>query len=137
MRVLLILLPAALLAQTPSTAPKSTAAPKAAPSTPAATPAAKSTAPAPGASAGMTDEQKTIYAIGLNIYKSISGFNFSPAELELVKKGLSDAAAGKPAVNLDAEGPKFQGLFVSRNKAAGAAFLAKAAAQPGAVKTAT
>ncbi len=87
----------------------------------------------------MTEEQKTIYAIGVFLYKrdNLAGFNLTPAELELVKKGISDAAAGKPAVNLDAEGPKLQPFLDSRTKAAGAAYLAKAAAQPGVVKTAS
>jgi FKBP-type peptidyl-prolyl cis-trans isomerase FkpA len=134
MRGLLIFLPALLLAQAPPAA-KSTAAAK-------STTAAKSvTAPAAG---GMTEEQKTLYALGLSIEKSIAGFTLSPAELELVKKGISDGAAGKPAVNLDTENPKIQALFQARSKAAAeamkaasVAYLAKAAAQPGAVKTAS
>ena len=116
-----ILLPALVMGQTP-TATKSTAG----------VPAAASTG-----GAGMTEEQKTLYALGLNISKSIGPFNLTPAELELVKKGLSDGLAGKPAVSMETYGPKLQPLYEARTKAAGAAFLAKAAAQPGAVKTAS
>ena len=69
-------------------------------------------------------------------------FNLTPAELELVKRALSDAAAGKPALELSEWGPKIQPLATSRSaavavkeKAASAAYLAKCAAEPGAVKT--
>jgi FKBP-type peptidyl-prolyl cis-trans isomerase len=74
--------------------------------------------------------------------QSISMFNLTPAELELVKRALSDAAAGKPAVELSEWGPKIQPLATSRSaavavkeKASSAAYLAKCAAEPGAVKT--
>ncbi len=132
MRGFLIFLPALLFAQTPAPSTKSTAA------NPAA--AAKSTtAPAAAASAvaGMTDDQKTIYALGLSIAESIAPFNLSPAELELMKKGMADAAAGKPALDLKVQGPKLQALATARSKAAGKAYLDKAAAQPGAVKLPT
>jgi FKBP-type peptidyl-prolyl cis-trans isomerase FkpA len=74
--------------------------------------------------------------------QSIATFNLTPAELELVKRALSDAAAGKPAVELSEWGPKIQPLATSRaaagavkEKASSAAYLAKCAAEPGAVKT--
>lgn len=90
----------------------------------------------------MTDEQKTIYAIGLSIARSLSSFDLSPDELEILKRALSDAAAGKPVVTLEEWGPKIQALnrerssrVVEKQKAASQAYLAKAAAEPGAVKT--
>jgi len=139
MRVFLFLLPTLLTAQTAATkappaktttpAPAPKAVPKAAP--------AKAAAPAP-----MTDEQKTIYALGLQMYRSLAAFDLSPAEMELVKRALADAAAGKPAVDVNEWGPKFQSLGQARSarvavkeKAASKAFLDKAATQPGAVKT--
>ncbi len=82
----------------------------------------------------MTDDQKTIYALGLSIYRSIGQFNLSPSELALVEKALADAAAGKPAVKLDEWGPKIQGFAQARVKQAAAAYVAKAEAEPGAVK---
>jgi FKBP-type peptidyl-prolyl cis-trans isomerase FkpA len=105
-----------------------------------------STAPKPAVAAApaplTTDEQKTVYALGLMMGQSISMFNLTPAELELVKRALSDAAAGKPAVELSEWGPKIQPLATSRSaavavkeKASSAAYLAKCAAEPGAVKT--
>ncbi len=90
----------------------------------------------------VTDEQKTIYALGLSIYRSLSQFNLSPSELDLVKRALTDAAENKPAEDIAAWGPKIQGLattraaqVVQKQKAASEAYFAKAAAQPGAVKT--
>ena len=104
-----------------------------------------STAPKPAVAAPApltTDEQKTVYALGLMMGQSISMFNLTPAELELVKRALSDAAAGKPALELSEWGPKIQPLATSRSaavavkeKASSAAYLAKCAAEPGAVKT--
>jgi FKBP-type peptidyl-prolyl cis-trans isomerase FkpA len=93
----------------------------------------------------MTEEQKTIYALGLNIAQSLKQFDLSPAEMELVKRGLTDGSVGgKPAVELSVYGPKIQGLATSRaaavttkEKANSLAYLTKAAAEPGAVKSAS
>lgn len=90
----------------------------------------------------MTDEEKTIYALGLSLYRSLGQFDLSPAELDIVKKALTDAAANKPAEDLQEWGPKIQGLATARaaraaekQKAFSAAYLSKAAAEPGAQKT--
>lgn len=107
--------------------------------------AAKTAAkPAPAQPAPMTDEQKTIYALGLSVYRSIGQFDLSPAEVAIVKRAISDAAAGKPALDLNEWGPKIGPLaqarsarVTEREKAQSADYLAKAAAQPGAVKTAS
>ena len=80
----------------------------------------------------MTDDQKTIYALGLSIYRSIGQFNLSPAELAIVEKALSDAAAGKPAVSLDQWGPKIQGFAQARVTQAAAAYVGKAEDELGA-----
>jgi FKBP-type peptidyl-prolyl cis-trans isomerase FkpA len=138
MRVLLIFLPALLMAQAP--APK--------PVTPPTTPKPAATAPKPAAPKSetaakpMTDDDKAIYALGLSIYRSLGQFDLSPAEMELVKQALTDAAANKPAVDLNTWGPKIDALasarasrVTSREKIASAAYLTKAAAEPGAVKT--
>jgi FKBP-type peptidyl-prolyl cis-trans isomerase FkpA len=106
-----------------------------APKPAAARPAAAKPAAATTAPALTTDEQKTIYAIGLSIYKSLAAFECSTEDLELVKRALSDARANKAAVTLDEWGPKIQALAISRAKAASTAYLAKAAAESGAVKT--
>ena len=139
-----------LLVQTPAPKPAVPAAtPKAAAPAPAAStattrkPAPAAKAPAAKASPSpMTDEQKLVYALGLIMQRSLGQFDLSPAELELVKRALNDGTAGKPAIDLDEWGPKVQTLareraarVVTREKATAAAYLAKAATAPGAVKT--
>jgi FKBP-type peptidyl-prolyl cis-trans isomerase FkpA len=147
MRGLFFLLPAVMLAQTPP-APK----PAATPATPAkaATPGAGRGAPGRGAATAKppgpkpltTDDEKTVYALGLSIAKSLSPFDLSPAEIDILKRALTDAAANKPEIKLDEWGPKIDGLarargakVTERQKATSAAYLTKAAAEPGAVKT--
>ena len=150
-RVLIFILPAVLWAQTPTTAPKPAAAaapkpaaPKTAAPVAAKKPVAPPPAPKPPAPKPMTDDEKTIYAVGLSIYRSLGQFDLSPAELEIVRKALTDAAAGKPAVELETWGPKIQGLETARTarvaekqKALSAAYLVKAGGEPGAQKTAS
>ena len=95
--------------------------------------------------ADMTDDQKTAYALGANIGRQIGGFNLTPAELEAMKKGLTDSARGaKLEVPLEEYGPKIQALASKRAAAGGAknaelgkAFADKAAKEKGAEKTAT
>lgn len=92
-----------------------------------------------------TDEQKTFYAIGVAVSRSLDGFNFSEAELELVKAGLTDALLHKPKkVEVEPFVPKIQELQKTRaaavaagEKKTGDAFLAKAAAEKGATKAKT
>jgi FKBP-type peptidyl-prolyl cis-trans isomerase FkpA/FKBP-type peptidyl-prolyl cis-trans isomerase FklB len=90
-----------------------------------------------------TDEQKTLYALGLANSQSIVGFSISEAELEMVKTGLTDGVLKKTQkVNMQEFLPKVQQLQQTRlaassevEKKAGAEFLAEAAAEKGAVKT--
>jgi FKBP-type peptidyl-prolyl cis-trans isomerase FkpA len=89
-----------------------------------------------------TDDQKTIYSLGLSIYRSLGQFDLSPAELEIVKRAMSDAAAGKPAVELSTWGPKIDPLAKARaarvaakEKTVSSAYLTKAASEPGASKS--
>ncbi len=44
-----------------------------------------------------TDQDKTLYALGLAIGNNIKDFNLTAAELALVTAGLSDAVLGKRA----------------------------------------
>jgi FKBP-type peptidyl-prolyl cis-trans isomerase FkpA len=90
----------------------------------------------------MTDDQKTIYALGLSMYQSLSRFDLSPAELDILKRALSDAAAKKPEIDLATWGPKIQALaqqrgmrVAERQRLLSQEYLSKAAAEPGAVKT--
>lgn len=126
MLLLPFLLAAAMPLQTtpPATkpaVPKPAAGVRPTTSRPAVRPPAKKTVP-------VTEEQKTIYALGLSLANSVKSFHLSPAELDLVKAALSDAAAGKPAIPLTEWQSKIRPLQESR-------FLAKAVAEPGAVKT--
>jgi FKBP-type peptidyl-prolyl cis-trans isomerase FkpA len=140
----MFLLPAVMMGQ--STAPqappaKSTTAAPSAKTTPKSPP---KSAAAPKATSPVlsTDEQKTVYALGLQMYRSLSQFDLSPAEVDLIKRALGDAAAGKPAVDVNEWGPKFQAFGQARSarvaekqKAASGAFLAKVATETGAIKT--
>jgi FKBP-type peptidyl-prolyl cis-trans isomerase FkpA/FKBP-type peptidyl-prolyl cis-trans isomerase FklB len=90
-----------------------------------------------------TDEEKTLYALGLAINQSLGNFTLSEAEFEIVKSGITDGFHKKPSkVDLQTYGVKISQLQQARalviaegEKKAGAAFLAKAAAEPGAKKT--
>jgi FKBP-type peptidyl-prolyl cis-trans isomerase len=90
-----------------------------------------------------TDDDKTIYALGLYFANQLSVFKLSPAELELVKAGLTDGVLKKPAkVDLQTFGPKLKPLAdarmaagASEEKKKGKAFLETIAAKPGIKKT--
>ena len=90
----------------------------------------------------MTDDEKTIYALGLSIYKSLGQFDLVLFVLALVERALQDAAANKPAIDLNEWGPKIQALAGTRVarerdkvKVASQAYLVKAAGEAGAVET--
>lgn len=91
----------------------------------------------------MTDEQKTLYALGLNMGQSIRSFALTPAELEVVKKGMSDAIfSNKPMVSAELYDAKIQAFAQSRQAQAaskqalaGKAFLDRAAQEKNALKT--
>jgi len=92
-----------------------------------------------------TDEQKAMYAIGVAISQSLKDISPNEAELEIIKSGITDGTLNRP-LKLDPKSvaPKVQqlvqaraGVAAEKEKKAGAAFLAKAAAEPGAKKTAS
>ena len=105
------------------------------PTTPAKSTSAAKPVPKTSPAQPITDEQKTIYALGLSFYRSIGQFHFSPAEVALIQRAISDAAAGKPAVDVEQWGPKIQALAQQRVQHASEAYVAKASSEPGAVKT--
>ena len=152
MRILpaLVLLPTLAFAQT--SAPKPTPAPRApqtatpakpaAPKTPAPKAAGAASAPKAQPVAEMTDDQKTIYALGLLVQRSLKTFDFDAAELEVLKRAITEAAAGTPALAIDEWGPRVQPFAQARGqrvaekeKVASAAYLTTAAAATGAVRT--
>jgi FKBP-type peptidyl-prolyl cis-trans isomerase FkpA len=90
-----------------------------------------------------TEEQKTLYAIGLMVGRQLDVFSLSPADLDWVKEGLTDKVTGqKEKVELTVYTEKVQELARAKRKlkgekqaALGKEFLEKAAAEKGAVKT--
>lgn len=102
-------------------------------------------APAFAQEGGKTEEQKTLYGIGLTIAKQLSVFNLTSDELTFVQQGIADAISGKkPEIELSAYNEKIQQLARARRKVAGEKqaaasleFVEKATKEEGAVKTAS
>ncbi len=96
-----------------------------------------------GATDLKTDDQKTLYALGLVMSDNLATFNLSESDLELVKAGLTDGVLKHTRqVDLAVYGPKLGAMAQARatagaatEKAAGAEFLSKAALEKGAVKS--
>ena len=92
-----------------------------------------------------TDDEKTLYSIGVLVARQLEVFNLAPAELELVKRGLNDATSGKkPLAEPEAFQPKINQLAQARMKVSAEKqkekskdFLEKAAKEKGAQKTAS
>jgi FKBP-type peptidyl-prolyl cis-trans isomerase len=101
-------------------------------------------APAPAKVTPKTDDEKTIYAVGVAVQKSLEPFTLTPAEVDLVVAGIRDASAGKAEVKLEEKQAAIQALVTARRAAQGAVlakqgegYLEKASKEPGAVKTAS
>ncbi len=90
-----------------------------------------------------TEDQKTLYAVGLAIAQNLGQFNLSESDLAMVQAGISDSVLKREAkVNLQEYGPKIQALMQGRAAAVAAAeakaseeFVAKQATEPGAQKS--
>jgi len=99
--------------------------------------------PAFAAGEPKSEEQKTIYAIGLVVARQLSVFSLTPDEFEILKQGLTDGMTGrKPFMEADAYNKKIQELAKTRREIQGQKlsamakeFLDKAAKEKGAVKT--
>lgn len=153
MRSFLFLFAVVSMAHAQSPAPKTAAPAKARPAAtrPAAAKPKPKAAAAEAASSAQsksaplaTDDEKTVYSLGLSIYRTLTQFDLSPEEVALVQRAISDAAAGKPAVDFAEWAPKLRPLaaaratrITERQKAASKAYLEKAAAEPGAERTAS
>jgi len=102
-------------------------------------------AKSPPVPAPTTDEQKTLYALGMLISQSLSTFELKPEELAMVQKGINDGVTGvKTEIKPEEFTPKIQTLQQARlaaagvkAAAAGVAFLDKASKEAGASKTAS
>ena len=98
-----------------------------------------------GAAQPQTEDQKTLYALGVHMTRQLAVFNLSPEEYEFVKEGITDAAAGKKLIaEPEAYGQNLNALARARMEAAAQKqkelarpYLEKAAAEQGAQKTAT
>jgi FKBP-type peptidyl-prolyl cis-trans isomerase FkpA len=85
-----------------------------------------------------TEDQKTVYALGLLLSQSVKTFELTPDELALVQKGIADGVSKTPpTLNAEEYIPKVQALQQARLTAAGTAYLDKAAKEPGVTKTAS
>jgi FKBP-type peptidyl-prolyl cis-trans isomerase len=92
-----------------------------------------------------TEEQKTLYALGLAITSNLKNISLTEDEWAIVQAGMTDGVLGNdPKVSLETYGPKIDGMMRSRvaawtekEKEAGTAFLAEQAAAEGAEKSET
>ena len=102
-------------------------------------------AAAPAATAAVepkTDDEKTLYVMGIVMDRNLAGLGLSEADLEMLKAGMTDEALGRPKkAELETYGPKIQafaqgraGAIAAKEKQASAEFLAKAAQEKGAQK---
>jgi FKBP-type peptidyl-prolyl cis-trans isomerase len=99
-------------------------------------------APASSQAKPETEEQKTVYAIGVALAQSLQPYYLTPDEVKLVEQGLVDGLANKPQVELKDYRPKLQQLAQDRAKTAAEAekkdaqgFLDKMAKEKGAQKS--
>jgi FKBP-type peptidyl-prolyl cis-trans isomerase FkpA len=89
-----------------------------------------------------TEDDKTVYTLGLLLGRNVGTFNLTPRELELVKAGLTDSVLKKKAlVELDKYGPGVDALARKRanerteqEKAKAKDIVAAAEKETGAVK---
>jgi FKBP-type peptidyl-prolyl cis-trans isomerase FkpA len=99
----------------------------------------------PAEAAPMTEDQKTLYAIGVFLSKQVEPFDLKPEEVTQVQKGLADGVAGtKPIVTVEEYIPKIQALQMARMQAASekvgkeeAAYVDKMVKESGGTKTAS
>lgn len=94
----------------------------------------------PAAAAPETEEQKTSYALGYKLGQNLHGLELDPSEVEAVKEGLGDAAAGREArldvaqyeAGVQQLAQKRAARVAEERRAGEARFLEQAAAEPGA-----
>jgi FKBP-type peptidyl-prolyl cis-trans isomerase FkpA/FKBP-type peptidyl-prolyl cis-trans isomerase FklB len=101
----------------------------------------------PAAAAGpelKSEEQKTVYAIGLSIAQSLGAFALTPAEIDLVSAGLRDGLANSPKVDLGQYNAQVKQLAQQRSAAVAeiekkesAGFLERIGKEKGAEQTAS
>jgi FKBP-type peptidyl-prolyl cis-trans isomerase FkpA len=90
-----------------------------------------------------TEQQKTLYALGLAISTNLKDVHLTAEEWETVQAGMTDGVLGnEEKVELEVYGPKIDGMmrdrilaWAEKEKEAGTAFLAEQAALDNAVKS--
>lgn len=91
------------------------------------------------------DTAKTLYTLGQLVSRSLASFSLTPAELEQVRAGLEDGVLGRQSrVDLSTYAPRIEALQLERQSAiaarqreSGEKFLAGAAAEAGAARSAS
>jgi len=108
----------------------------------ASTAAKGNAAAAPAASAPSSEDDKTLYALGVLLSRNIDSFQLTSAEFKIVQSGLVDGFNHHAALDPETYLTKVQNLQRTRlaaldehQKQIGQAYLDKQAALPGAVKT--
>jgi FKBP-type peptidyl-prolyl cis-trans isomerase FkpA len=105
-------------------------------------PAATDTAKDSAAGELATDDQKSIYTLGIALARNLEPFNLTEPELKTLEQGLNDGALHRPPkVDFETQAPKLQ-AFAKQRAAAGAAeeekasesFLTSAGGEAGAQK---
>jgi FKBP-type peptidyl-prolyl cis-trans isomerase FkpA len=94
-----------------------------------------------GAVALESDDDKTLYALGLTVGGRLKTLDLNPTELKVVEAGIEDAAGGdKARVELEVYGPRISALAEARTKRKAEsekeqskAYLEEAAKEQGAV----
>jgi FKBP-type peptidyl-prolyl cis-trans isomerase len=88
-----------------------------------------------------TDEEKTIYAIGVAMSQSLARYNLSDAEVKLVQEGLADGLSGKATIDVREQSANIQKLgrdraeqIAEKEKKESEKFIAEMAAKDGAQK---
>jgi FKBP-type peptidyl-prolyl cis-trans isomerase FkpA len=90
-----------------------------------------------------TDDEKTLYIIGIAMGRSTTSLEVTPEELRFIEAGIEDLVAGRPArVSVETYAPKVEELHkrrtaaaIAKREAEGKAAIEAAAKEPGAVKT--
>jgi FKBP-type peptidyl-prolyl cis-trans isomerase len=93
----------------------------------------------------LTEQQRTLYALGAALANNLRELDLTADERRIVLMGFDEAASGRPArIDVAAEMPRIQALKIQRQMAAiaerrkqGAAFIEQRASQPGAAKSAS
>jgi FKBP-type peptidyl-prolyl cis-trans isomerase FkpA len=94
-----------------------------------------------GSATPSTEDEKTLYTLGMLLGRNLGTFNLTAQEVELVKAGLADQVLKrKPAVDMETYGPKVDALARKRGeervaveKEQSKKYLENAGREPGAV----